>query len=123
MIRRATRRPASAEPLVAAPYPPALRPAGDGAGFILERGAALVPPAERGAGRMTSRSRSSRLCCSTNLTAKPSGKCLTTRPTQAPTASGIPTRGCMSDETEAPEADMSITKQLRMLPSAKVRIE
>jgi hypothetical protein len=57
------------------------------------------------------------------LTAKPSGKCLTTRPTQAPTASGIPTRGCMSDETEAPEADMSITKQLRVLPSAKVRVE
>src|ERR1700682_1544397 len=122
MIRRATCRPAGAKPLVTAPYAPALRPAGDGAGFVLERGAAFVPPAERGAGRMTNRSRS-RFCCSTNLTAKPSGQCLTTRPTQAPTASGIPTRGCISDETEAPEADMSITKQLRVLPSAKVRVE
>jgi hypothetical protein len=123
MIRRAIRRPAGAEPLVTAPYPLALRPAGDGAGLVWERGAAFVPPAERGAGRMTSRSRSSRLCCSTNLTAKPWGKCLTTRPTQAPTASGIPTRGCIYDETEIPEADMSITKQLRVLPSAKVRVE
>jgi hypothetical protein len=117
------RRRAGAEPLVTALYPLALRPAGDGAGFVWERGAAFVPPAERGAGRMTSRSRSSRLCCSTNLTAKPSGKCLTTRPTQAPTVSGIPTRGCISDEIETPEADMSITKQLRVLPSAKVRVE
>ena len=96
----------------------------DGAGFVSrERGAAFAPPAEGGVGRTTRRSRSSRLCCSTNLTAKPSGKSLTTRPTQAPTASGIPTCGGTSDETETPEPDMSITKQLRVLPSAKVRVE
>jgi hypothetical protein len=34
MIRRATRRPAGAEPLVTLPYALALRPAGDGAGFV-----------------------------------------------------------------------------------------
>jgi len=57
------------------------------------------------------------------LTAKPCGNGLTTRPTQAPTASGIPICGCTSAETATPVADMSMTKQLRVEPSAKVRIE
>ena len=53
MIRRAARRPGGAGPLVTAPYALALRPAVDDAGLVWERGVAFVPPAERGAGRMT----------------------------------------------------------------------
>ena len=68
-------------------------------------------------------SRLSRDWCSTNSTAKPSSRCLMTRPTQAPTASGVPTAGCTSAEIATPDADMSMMKQLRVLPSAKVKIE
>jgi hypothetical protein len=35
----------------------------------------------------------------------------------------MPISGCTSDETEAPDIDMSMTKQPRVLPSAKVRVE
>src|SRR5258708_7774031 len=77
---------------------------GDGAGFASwERGAAFASPAEGGgAGRTMSPLRRVRFCASTNLTAKPSGKSRTTRPTRAPTASGIPIRGCSAAETATP---------------------
>ncbi len=42
---------------------------------------------------------------------------------QAPIASGIPTGGCSSDETAAPEVDMSMTKHGCVVPSASVMVE
>src|SRR5580692_8882693 len=52
------------------------------------------PAEDGGTGRMRSRSRSLWFCLSTNLTANPVEKCLTTRPTQTPIASGVPIGGC-----------------------------
>src|SRR5260370_20541085 len=61
---------------------------------LLENGAAFARLAEgsRRAGRVISRLRSLRFCLSTNLTAKPLGKSLTTRPIHAPTAVVSPPR-------------------------------
>src|SRR5258708_26480215 len=76
---------------------------------LLENGAAFARLAEgsRRAGRVIRRLRSLRFCLSTNLTAKPLGQSLTTRPIQAPTASGGPTRGRSSADTTAPDIHMS----------------
>src|SRR5260370_36081124 len=70
---------------------------------LLENGAAFARLAEGSsrAGRVIRRLRSLRFCLSTNLTAKPLGKSLTTRPIQAPTASGVSTGGCTSAGTAA----------------------
>ena len=87
-------------------------------------GATFAPRAEDGgAGRTISRLRSWRCCSSTNWTAKPSGKSLTTRLMQAPTAKGVPIGGCTWADTATPETDMSMTKHPYVVPSAKVRVE
>ena len=86
---------------------------------VSEVGTVLV----RGGGRTINRARSKRCSAATNLTAKPFGKGLITRPMQAPIASGIPTGGCSSDETAAPEVDMSMTKHGCVVPSASVMVE
>jgi hypothetical protein len=46
-----------------------------------------------------------------------------TRPTQAPTASGVPIGSCTSAEMPAPDDDMSMMKQLWTAPSARINTE
>src|SRR5260370_41279012 len=58
-----------------------------------------------------------------NLTAIPSGSSRTTRPMQAPTASGMPTGGCTAADTATPEAETSMMKQGWVDPSASVSME
>ena len=67
------------------------------------------------------RTRSSRCCFSANLTAKPLSNLRITRPTQAPTASGVPTGGSYSLEIATPAVETSMMKQGWVLPSATVR--
>src|SRR4029453_6884840 len=58
--------------------------------------------------RAIRRCSSSRLCCLTKLTAKPFGKCLMTRPMQAPIASGVPVGGWISESTATPDIEPSM---------------
>src|SRR5260370_42102267 len=71
---------------------------------LLENGAAFARLAEGSsrAGRVIRRLRSLRFCLSTNLTAKPLGRRLATRPIQAATASGVATGEGRSADSTAP---------------------
>src|SRR3954463_5052235 len=61
--------------------------------------------------RTISRTRSSRCCFSANLTAKPLSNLRMTRPTQAPTASGVPIGGSYSQDIATPAVETSMMKQ------------